>query len=100
MIVGFEVVACSIKREAGKPISNIPCPQTPEDPNQPEPQEVKKGERGRALRCVVCCFLWLQRSLANMLLRLPMCSAPLGGLMVRAMSSSTARPAARHTHLT
>lgn len=45
MIVGFEVVACSIKREAGQPIRNIPCPQTFDDPNAPAPQEVTRGER-------------------------------------------------------
>ena len=44
MIVGFEVVACSIERQAGQPIQNIPCPQTPDEPNAPKPQEVTKGE--------------------------------------------------------
>ena len=45
MIVGFEVVACSIKREPGEPINkNLMCPQSPDDANAPEPQEVKKGE--------------------------------------------------------
>ncbi|EFN55304.1 hypothetical protein CHLNCDRAFT_134265 [Chlorella variabilis] len=44
MIVGFEVVACSIKREPGEPINkNLMCPQSPDDANAPEPQEVKKG---------------------------------------------------------
>lgn len=46
MVVGFEVVACSIKRTPGEPINkNLICPQTPDDANAPEPQEVKKGER-------------------------------------------------------
>ena len=44
MVVGFEVVACSIRREPGKPINkNLMCPQSLDDPNGPEPQEVKKG---------------------------------------------------------
>lgn len=44
MVVGFEVVACSIKRTPGEPINkNLICPQTPDDANAPEPQEVKKG---------------------------------------------------------
>ncbi|GAB4818902.1 hypothetical protein N2152v2_005948 [Parachlorella kessleri] len=45
MVVGFEVVACSIKREAGQPIQNIPCPQSPDDPNAPAPQEVTKDAK-------------------------------------------------------
>ena len=45
MVVGFEVVACSIKRTPGEPINkNLICPQTLDEPNAPEPQEVKKGE--------------------------------------------------------
>ncbi|PSC75978.1 Transmembrane 9 superfamily member 4 [Micractinium conductrix] len=44
MIVGFEVVACSIKRKPGAPIDkSLMCPQSLDDPNAPEPQEVKKG---------------------------------------------------------
>lgn len=44
MVVGFEVVACSIKREAGQAINkNLMCPQSLDDPNAPTPQEVKKG---------------------------------------------------------
>jgi hypothetical protein len=46
MVVGFEVLACSIKREPGQPINkNLRCPESPDDANAPEPQEVKKGER-------------------------------------------------------
>ncbi|KAL4428185.1 hypothetical protein ABPG75_002274 [Micractinium tetrahymenae] len=45
MIVGFEVVACSIKRTPGEAINKgLMCPQSLGDPNAPEPQEVKKGE--------------------------------------------------------
>lgn len=45
MIVGFEVVACSIKRKPGDTINKgLMCPQSLDDPNAPEPQEVKKGE--------------------------------------------------------
>lgn len=44
MIVGFEVVACSIKRKPGQAINKgLMCPQSLDDPNAPEPQEVKKG---------------------------------------------------------
>ena len=47
MVVGFEVVACSIRREPGEPINkNLMCPQSLDDPNGPEPQEVKKGGWG------------------------------------------------------
>ena len=53
MIVGFEVVACSIRREPGKPINkNLMCPQSLDDPNAPTAQEVKKGAR-RACACGV-----------------------------------------------
>lgn len=45
MIVGFEVVACSIHREAGKRLEDIPCPQSPEDPDAPRPQEVTTGAK-------------------------------------------------------
>ena len=44
MVVGFEVVACSIKRDAGKEIKNIPCPSSSSDFTGPIPQEVKEGE--------------------------------------------------------
>ena len=44
MVVGFEVVACSIRREPGQAINkNLMCHQSLDDPNAPEPQEVKKG---------------------------------------------------------
>lgn len=45
MVVGFEVVACSIKREPGTEFKNIPCPSSPSDPSAPPPQEVKEGEQ-------------------------------------------------------
>lgn len=45
MIVGFEVVACSIMRKAGETLKNIPCPATADAPNAPKPQEVKEGEK-------------------------------------------------------
>lgn len=45
MIVGFEVVACSIKRTAGEPLKNIPCPASADDPSAPPPQEVKEGAK-------------------------------------------------------
>ncbi|KAL6780112.1 EMP70 [Auxenochlorella protothecoides x Auxenochlorella symbiontica] len=45
MIVGFEVVACSIAREPGKPLANVPCAQSYEDPSAPKAQEVKEGAR-------------------------------------------------------
>lgn len=50
MIVGFEVVACSIKREAGKEIQNIPC-RSPDDADAPEPQEVSKGKPAFSFSC-------------------------------------------------
>ncbi|KAI7844812.1 hypothetical protein COHA_001692 [Chlorella ohadii] len=44
MIVGFEVVACSIERKPGEPINkSLMCPQSIDDPNAPKPQDVKKG---------------------------------------------------------
>lgn len=45
MIVGFEVVACSIKRTPGAALKNIPCPSSPSDPSAPAPQEVKEGSK-------------------------------------------------------
>eukprot|EP00887_Chlorella_sp_A99_P002502 scaffold6.g2502.t1 len=45
MIVGFEVVACSIAREPGKPLANTPCPQSPDDASAPPAQEVKAGSK-------------------------------------------------------
>eukprot|EP00887_Chlorella_sp_A99_P005291 scaffold1.g5291.t1 len=59
MIVGFEasvplsvqrslvclVIACSVKREAGKPLRSVPCTQSPDDPNAPPAQLVAKGEK-------------------------------------------------------
>lgn len=45
MVVGFEVVSCSIKRTPGQPLKNIPCPMSPDDPAAPTPQEVKEGQR-------------------------------------------------------
>lgn len=43
MIVGFEVVACSIQRNPGKDFKNIPCSPVQNDMNGPAPQEVKEG---------------------------------------------------------
>jgi transmembrane 9 superfamily protein 2/4 len=45
MVVGFEVVACSIKRAPGATFKNVPCPASPDDPGAPEGQEVKGGAR-------------------------------------------------------
>ena len=45
MIVGFEVVACSIKRVPGEALRNIPCPSSPDDPGAPTPQGVHEGSR-------------------------------------------------------
>lgn len=45
MIVGFEVVACSIKRTPGSALKNIPCPASPDEANAPDPQEVKEGNK-------------------------------------------------------
>lgn len=45
MVVGFEVVACSIKRTPGAPLKNIPCPASPTDAGAPAPQEVKEGNK-------------------------------------------------------
>ncbi len=44
MVVGFEVVACSIFRKPGAArLDDIPCPVSPEDPDAPSPMEVKEG---------------------------------------------------------
>ena len=44
MVVGFEVVACSISRRPGAArLDDIPCPVSPEDPDAPTPMEVKEG---------------------------------------------------------
>ena len=43
MVVGFEVVACSIFRRPGARLDEIPCPVSPEDPDAPLPMEVKEG---------------------------------------------------------
>ena len=44
MVVGFEVVACSIFRQPGAPrLHDIPCPVSPEDPDAPPLMEVKEG---------------------------------------------------------
>lgn len=46
MVVGFEVVACSIKREPGEAIDkSLMCPQSYDDPKAPPAQEVKKGSK-------------------------------------------------------
>ncbi|KAH7622077.1 putative Transmembrane 9 superfamily member 11 [Nannochloris sp. 'desiccata'] len=45
MVVGFEVVACSIKRSPGQALKNIPCPSSYDDPGAPTPQDVKEGSR-------------------------------------------------------
>ena len=44
MVVGFEVVACSIQREPGNDFKNIACGSGPNDLSGPTPQEVKEGE--------------------------------------------------------
>lgn len=43
MIVGFEVVPCSIHRNPGSRLEDIPCPMSPDDPDAPKPMEVTKG---------------------------------------------------------
>jgi hypothetical protein len=43
MIVGFEVVPCSIHRNPGARLEDIPCPMSPDDPDAPKPMEVTKG---------------------------------------------------------
>lgn len=43
MVVGFEVVACSIQRKPGTEFKNVPCSSTPNDVSGPTPQEVKEG---------------------------------------------------------
>lgn len=43
MVVGFEVVACSIQRKPGDTYENIPCSSVQNDMNGPTPQEVKEG---------------------------------------------------------
>ncbi|KDD74081.1 endomembrane protein 70, partial [Helicosporidium sp. ATCC 50920] len=45
MIVGFEVVACSVDRVPGEPLASIPCPPNPEDAGAPPGAEVKRGGR-------------------------------------------------------
>ena len=45
MVVGFEVVACSIKRVPGEALKNIPCPASPNDPGAPTPQTANEGSR-------------------------------------------------------
>ena len=40
-----QVVACSIKRAAGKALESKACPSQPRDASAPAPQEVVKGER-------------------------------------------------------
>ncbi len=42
-MVGFEVVPCSIHRNPGGRIEDIPCPMSPDDPDAPKPMEVTKG---------------------------------------------------------
>ena len=42
MIVGFEVMPCSIKRVYGDAIETVSCKPWPNDEN-PEPQEIKEG---------------------------------------------------------
>jgi hypothetical protein len=43
MVVGFEVVPCSIHRNPGARLEDIPCPMSPDDPDAPKPMEVVKG---------------------------------------------------------
>jgi hypothetical protein len=43
MVVGFEVVACSIARKPGTKLEDIPCPMSPEDADAPKPMLVKEG---------------------------------------------------------
>jgi len=45
MVVGFEVVACSIARTPGQNLKDIRCAASPDDPGAPAPQEVKEGAR-------------------------------------------------------
>jgi hypothetical protein len=42
MVVGFEVMACSIERKASGTLKDIACPSGPDDP-VPTPQEIFKG---------------------------------------------------------
>ena len=41
--MGFEVVPCSIHRNPGARLEDIPCPMSPDDPDAPKPMEVVKG---------------------------------------------------------
>jgi transmembrane 9 superfamily protein 2/4 len=45
MVVGFEVVPCSIHRNPGGRLEDIPCPMSPDDPDAPKPMEVTKGAK-------------------------------------------------------
>ena len=68
MVVGFEVVACSIFRRPGAArLDDIPCPVSPEDPDAPSPMEVKEG----APRCPLQCCHACQQSLPGQTLYLP-----------------------------
>lgn len=42
MVVGFEVVPCSIKREQGDDVQQVMCPSW-DDTANPEPQKVYEG---------------------------------------------------------
>ena len=54
MVVGFEVVACSISRTVGRRLDDIPCPVSPEDPDAPTPMEVKEGAHRSQLPPAAC----------------------------------------------
>mmetsp|Transcript_1335 Transcript_1335/g.3985 ORF Transcript_1335/g.3985 Transcript_1335/m.3985 type:complete len:711 (+) Transcript_1335:270-2402(+) len=45
MIVGFEVVPCSIYRKPGDRLEDIFCPMSPEDADAPKPMQVTKGAK-------------------------------------------------------
>jgi transmembrane 9 superfamily member 2/4 len=42
MVVGFEVMPCSIKREKGDKVEHVKCAPYG-DPSNPEPQRVSEG---------------------------------------------------------
>jgi len=44
MIVGFEVLACSIRRDPAKPLSDVACVSDPGSKSMPAPQRVAVGE--------------------------------------------------------
>lgn len=44
MVVGFEVMPCSIKREAGQPVQHVRCKPVGMDKNPPPAQEISEGQ--------------------------------------------------------